>query len=77
MNALGYGVWRDNFEGEVDEEHVLSEWARDESKYAKRQMTWFKKDMKIKWFDITKGGYQKSVEKLVEKWYSTDYAQES
>lgn len=69
MNALGYGVWRDHFEGDVDEEHVLSEWKRDESRYAKRQITWFKKDVRISWFDIGQSGYPKNVEKLIEKWY--------
>jgi tRNA dimethylallyltransferase len=72
MNALGYGVWRDNFEGGVDEKHVISEWERDEDRFAKRQITWFRKDKRINWFDITQKGYIKSVEKLVKKWYSTD-----
>jgi len=77
MNALGYGVWRDHFEGDVDEEHVLSEWERDESKYAKRQITWFKRDARIKWFDIGIRGYLGNVEKLVKKWYSTYYAEKN
>lgn len=70
MMSLGYGVWRDNFEGEVPENVVADEWARAEEKYAKRQMTWFKKDGRIKWFDITGAGYPENVENLVEKWYS-------
>lgn len=70
MVALGYGQWRDYFEGAVDEEHVVSEWKREEMKYAKRQMTWFKKDSRIKWFDITEPGYPENVEKSVEKWHN-------
>lgn len=68
MNALGYGVWRDNFEGGVDEEHVISQWKRDEDRYAKRQITWFKKDKRINWFDTTQPAYAESVENLVKKW---------
>lgn len=71
MMSLGYGVWRDNFEGDIDEDKVVEEWIRQEEKYGKRQMTWFKKDKRIKWFDITSNEYPKSVENLVEKWHNS------
>lgn len=68
MRALGYRQWRDYFEGEVPEEIIIAEWIREEQKYAKRQMTWFKKDRRINWFDITDRNYIKKVVKLVKKW---------
>ena len=34
--------------------------------YIRRQITWFKRDKKIVWFDITKVGFDKKVERLVE-----------
>jgi tRNA dimethylallyltransferase len=71
MLALGYRQWRDYFEGGVEEDVVVDEWKREERKYARRQMTWFKKDKRIIWFDISMSEYQKGVEKLVKKWYST------
>jgi tRNA dimethylallyltransferase len=70
MVAMGYGQWRDYFEGGVPEEQVLDEWSRAERSYAKRQMTWFKKDPRVKWFDITDKQYPKNVEKSVEKWHN-------
>jgi len=70
MVALGYGQWRDFFEGEVPEERVLDEWMRSEKAYAKRQMTWFKKDSRVKWFDITSGEFPGIVEKTVWKWHN-------
>lgn len=69
MMSLGYKQWRDYFEGDVDEAHVVDEWTREEKKYAKRQMTWFKKDKRVNWFDITDKDYPKNVEKLAQKWY--------
>jgi tRNA dimethylallyltransferase len=51
---------------------VIEEWKRAEKQYAKRQMTWFKRDKRINWFDITKKGWKKSVERLVRKWYSSN-----
>ena len=36
--------------GEADLEHTLDLWLRNTRAYAKRQMTWFKKDTAIRWF---------------------------
>lgn len=74
MMSLGYRQWRDFAEGAVDRDAALSEWKKEERKYAKRQMVWWKRDGRINWFDITKGEYQKKVEKLVEKWYTVKHA---
>lgn len=35
---------------------VIQRWKFDEHSYARRQMTWFKKDKRIKWFDIADQG---------------------
>jgi tRNA dimethylallyltransferase len=77
MMAMGYGLWRDYFEGEVPEEQILSEWARDEKRYAKRQMVWFKKDDRIKWFDVTNPEYPNNVENLIKTWYLERYAEKN
>jgi tRNA dimethylallyltransferase len=77
MLALGYRQWRDYFEGEVPKEVVIDEWKREEKKYSKRQMTWFRRDDRIIWFDITDTKYQKEVESLVKKWYINDHGKES
>jgi len=69
--SLGYRQYRDFFEGGVDEDRIIDEWKREEKRYSKRQATWFKKDSRIKWFDICTRDYPENVEKLVKKWYST------
>jgi len=33
-------------------------------------MTWFKKNKKIKWFDISRQGWENKVEKEVTIWYT-------
>jgi tRNA dimethylallyltransferase len=70
LNSLGYRQWKDYFEGKMSKEEVIQKWIGDEIKYAKRQMTWFKKDKRIIWFDITKKNYEEEVEKRVKRWYS-------
>lgn len=52
MYTLGYRQYRDYFEGGVPEEVVIDEWKKEEIKYAKRQITWFKKDRRINWFSL-------------------------
>jgi tRNA dimethylallyltransferase len=70
MNTLGYKQWRDHLVGKVTREEVIEKWTRDEIGYAKRQNTWFKKDTRIKWFDISKGEWIKEVESEVKKWHN-------
>ncbi len=57
--TLGYKDWPD-----------IAKWKSEEIQYAKRQMTWFKKEKRINWFDVTSENFEKEVEKLIQKWYS-------
>ncbi len=69
MSSLGYKQWKGVLAGEKNSKDAVNEWKREEKRYAKRQMTWFRKDKRIKWLDVSKGGRIASVEKLIEKWY--------
>ena len=71
MTSLGYRQWRDFFEGTKDRNETISAWKKEEKKYAKRQITWFKRDRRIKWFDISKPNWADNVEKLAKIWYSS------
>lgn len=70
MQSLGYGVWRDYLTHKSTKKEVIEKWIRDEQNYAKRQLTWFKKDSRIRWLDISKMGWEKSVEKTVGEWHN-------
>jgi tRNA dimethylallyltransferase len=71
MFSMGYRQWKDYFDNKKTEAEVVKDWEGEEKKYVKRQMVWFKKDKRIRWFDITVSGNAKNVEKSVERWYST------
>lgn len=77
MSSLGYRQWRDFFEGTRDKKETISQWKKEERHYAKRQTTWFKRDRRIKWFDISKPGWTDSVEKLAKIWYSSQNAKKN
>ena len=73
MQSLGYRQWAKFLEGKKTRSEAIDEWVREEQRYAKRQMVWFKKNKKINWFDIKIGDYQEKVEKLTEKWYKMNH----
>ncbi|OGM21008.1 tRNA (adenosine(37)-N6)-dimethylallyltransferase MiaA [Candidatus Woesebacteria bacterium RIFCSPLOWO2_01_FULL_37_19] len=70
MNALGYIEWKDYFSGEENIQEVITEWNKDENNYVKRQITWFKKEKRVNWFDISNKDYIKEVEKMVKEWHN-------
>ena len=70
MSAIGYRDWRPFFEGEVTEEEVLQNWKNKEWQYATQQLTWFKKQKSVKWFDVTKESFEREVEDMVASWYT-------
>ena len=70
MSAIGYRQWKPYFEGKMSREKVIDRWKTDEYQYAKRQLTWFKKDPRIKWFNVSSKHWKKEVEKTVTDWYN-------
>lgn len=71
MTSMGYSQWRDFFEGSRSETEVINIWKNEEKKYVRRQMVWFKKDGRVKWFDIAGKNYPGDVVKVVERWHNT------
>lgn len=69
MSSLGYLHWKDYFEKSVGKEEVLKRWLFDEIHYAKRQLTWFKKDKRIKWFLVNDNALLENVEREIKTWY--------
>jgi tRNA dimethylallyltransferase len=74
MSSLGYREWKEYFKSLSTRRQIrktaIEEWKKDEKRYAKRQMTWFKKDGRIHWFDVSSPGWQSKVERLVKKWHN-------
>ena len=53
MSGHGYVHWAAHLRGEVDLETAIALTARDVRAYSRRQMTWFRRDPAIRWFDPT------------------------
>lgn len=68
MKSLGYKEAEAFFKEGQTYEEFIEKWERNEMKYVKRQITWFKKDKRIIWFDISNQDSFKNIENLVKKW---------
>ena len=53
MSAHGYVHWAAHLRGEIDLETATLRTARDVRAYSRRQMTWFRRDAAIRWYDPT------------------------
>ena len=49
LQTVGYSEWAPYFEGNLSKEKVIENIQQNTRHYAKRQMTWFKKDSEITW----------------------------
>lgn len=71
MEELGleYGMLAELLGGLVNKNQFIDQLSVKIYQYSKRQMTWFKKEPGVNWFDITGLSWEKEVEKLVTSWY--------
>jgi len=67
MQAIGYKEIIDYIEGNTTKEEAIRLIKRNTRRFAKRQITWFKPDNRIKWFDMTnyKENYQNILKKMM------------
>jgi tRNA dimethylallyltransferase len=63
--GIGYKEFADFFEGKADLDQIQSNIALHTRQYSKRQMTWFRNQMPVHWFEV--GDVQKVIEE-VRKW---------
>jgi tRNA dimethylallyltransferase len=54
LNTVGYKEIISYLDNEISLERAIELIKRNTRRYAKRQMTWFRKDQRIKWFDVKK-----------------------
>jgi tRNA dimethylallyltransferase len=50
-HAIGYAQALAQLDGQLTEQHAIEETARLTARYARRQMSWFRRDPRINWFD--------------------------
>lgn len=63
--------WIDNYlTGKITRDEMVKTLKYKIHDSARRQLTWFEKDKRINWFDITDSDWSENVERLVREWYN-------
>jgi tRNA dimethylallyltransferase len=64
MNSLGYKQVNCYLDGMIDYQEMLREIKRETRHFAKRQLTWFRKDQRIAWINVEQDPSSELVEKI-------------
>lgn len=68
--GLEYRALAEYIDGKTTKSEMIKMLKYKIHQYAKRQLTWFKKDKDIFWFDVAKSDFLESVEKKSLDWYN-------
>lgn len=69
--GLEYAVIVEYLDEKISLDQMIEKMQNKVRQYAKRQMTWFKKEKEVYWFNITDKNFVPKVEELVNKWYDS------
>jgi tRNA dimethylallyltransferase len=74
MTSLGYREWKlffaDGEKSSAVKRDSIDRWILHERQYSRRQMTWFRKQPRIQWFDVSNPKVGEKIEQLVSAWYT-------
>lgn len=66
--AIGYAQALNQIDGLMSEEEAIADTVRLTQKYARRQMSWFRRDPRINWLDYQDLQFQSKALQLVTNW---------
>lgn len=64
--AIGYSQSLRQLDGEISQEEAIAETTMLTQRYARRQMSWFRRDPRIQWFDYQDSDLEKNVLQLLD-----------
>ena len=70
--TIGYKQWIKYINNQLSKSEAIQQWKFAEHAYARKQITWFKKQPGIHWFDPTQPKYKQQIVKKVNEWYSNN-----
>ncbi len=68
--AIGYAQAIRQIDGEITESEAIADTVRLTQKYARRQMSWFRRDQRIQWLDYLDPQATSKARALVDEWLS-------
>lgn len=66
LKAIGYKEVISYLDGEIDFDEMVDLIKKNSRHYAKRQLTWFRRDKRIKWFDRESGTILSDIENYID-----------
>lgn len=70
MDSLGYRELGAHLDGRITLDEAVETFKRNTRRFAKRQLTWFRRTPEVHWFDITEKSFDKAVERKIGEWES-------
>ena len=67
LRTVGYKEVFDYLAGEIDFDEMIDSIKRNTRRYAKRQLTWFRRDERIQWILLDHKNKQETVENILQK----------
>jgi len=71
LDTVGYREWFPFFDGSETFEYCMDSVKQDTRRYAKRQLTWFRAEVDVQWFDALVSGEPGKKLNEVETWLNT------
>lgn len=75
--AIGYRQFEEYFAGETSLEETVARIQKESRNYAKRQLTWFRREKRIEWFSVDRLNFDnilnscsERIAKYMEVWYN-------
>jgi len=68
LDSIGYAEFKKYFQGEKSLEEQIQRVKYNTHAYARRQLTWFRRNDAINWLDITDEDFEQEAEKMVESY---------
>jgi tRNA dimethylallyltransferase len=72
MTSLGYRQIGMYFDGKISLDEAVRRTKFEIHGYIRRQVTWFRRDGRIYWYDTTQPTWREEIEKQVMTWYAED-----
>jgi tRNA dimethylallyltransferase len=72
LNTLSYKEFKPYFKRKNKKDFQMSckKWQQDEHAYARRQLTWFRKQKNLHFFNIKSASFPQDINNLISKWYN-------
>ena len=67
MQGIGYKEVVQYFKGNISREGMIDKIKQESRRYAKRQLTWFRRNKEIIWLDSNENTIQYNIERIIEE----------